>query len=120
MYIKGETCLPANCEHSSDSRGITMETICLSGDYPKEDIQSVLQDAVNRQTEMARARLSQFEADCRGFEETYGMTSETFLARFEAGELGDDPDWFDWFAAAKGKRSWEKKLGILQGLKWIP
>jgi len=29
-------------------------------------------------------------------ERRYGMASEDFVAKFNAGELGDDADWFEW------------------------
>jgi len=36
-----------------------------------------------------RGRLAQFE-------QRYGMGSQEFAARFDAGELGDEADWFEW------------------------
>ena len=39
---------------------------------------------------------------CQKFEQKYGMTSDEFLLKFESGELGDAPDYFDWFAAKRG------------------
>lgn len=30
------------------------------------------------------------------FEHRYEMASEDFAAKFNAGELGDDADWFEW------------------------
>ena len=44
------------------------------------------------------------------------IKAETFLERFEAGTLGDQPEWFDWYAAAQGKQLWSRKHTILAHL----
>ena len=44
------------------------------------------------------------------------MRSAEFVQRFEAGELGDVADYFDWFAAKRGLDLWERKLGILSAV----
>jgi hypothetical protein len=51
------------------------------------------------------------------FAQRYGMSTETFLEQFEAGTLGDEPEWFDWYAAAQGKELWSRKHTILAHLK---
>ena len=43
-----------------------------------------------------RLRLERYERDLREFEKRYGMDSATFFSRFEAGELGDAMDFFEW------------------------
>lgn len=43
-----------------------------------------------------RLRLKRYERDLREFEGRYGMKSATFYRRFEAGELGDAMDFFEW------------------------
>lgn len=41
-------------------------------------------------------RLERYERDLRDFEDRYGMDTPTFNKRFEAGELGDSADFFEW------------------------
>jgi len=41
-------------------------------------------------------RLKRYEHDLADFENRYGMDSATFYDRFEAGELGDAMDFFEW------------------------
>jgi hypothetical protein len=41
-------------------------------------------------------RLKRYEQDLREFEKRYGMESATFYRRFQAGELGDAMDFFEW------------------------
>src|SRR5574341_170670 len=43
-----------------------------------------------------RRRLERYERDLRAFEAQYSMDSATFYRRFEAGELGDALDFFEW------------------------
>ena len=43
-----------------------------------------------------RRRLEQYAHDLRAFEARYGMDSTMFYQRFEAGELGDAMDFFEW------------------------
>jgi hypothetical protein len=43
-----------------------------------------------------RLRLERYERDLREFEKRYDMDSATFFSRFEAGELGDAMDFFEW------------------------
>ena len=42
------------------------------------------------------------------FEQKYQLTTHTFLKRFEAGEMGDDADYFDWYAFAGLLDNWRK------------
>jgi len=40
--------------------------------------------------------LGRYKERLAAFERRYGMASEGFAAKFNAGELGDDADWFEW------------------------
>jgi hypothetical protein len=42
--------------------------------------------------------LMELAVELRGFEQQYRMTSEEFYRKFNAGEIGDDIDFFDWNA----------------------
>lgn len=43
-----------------------------------------------------RLRLERYEQDLREFEKLYGMESAAFYRQFEAGELEDAIDFFEW------------------------
>ena len=43
-----------------------------------------------------RLRLKRYEQDMREFDRRYEMNSENFYQRFEAGELGDEIEFFEW------------------------
>jgi len=42
------------------------------------------------------------------FEVKHGISTQIFLKRFESGQLGDDKDYFDWYAFAKLLAKWRK------------
>ena len=59
---------------------------CMSQGKTKEEALANIKDAV----------LACLKERLTAFERQYGMESEGFAAKFNAGELGDDADWFEW------------------------
>jgi hypothetical protein len=43
-----------------------------------------------------RLQLERYNRDLQEFEQKFGKNSETFYQQFEAGELGDSMDFFEW------------------------
>ena len=85
--------------------------------YTEEEITEVIAESITSRREFAQRRLAAYVARCAMFEQRYGMSTATFLEQFEAGTLGDQPEWFDWYAAAQGKQIWSRKHTILAHLK---
>lgn len=44
----------------------------------------------------AQRDIDELSVDLLRFEERFGMTTEEFYNRFEAGEMGDDADFIEW------------------------
>jgi hypothetical protein len=42
------------------------------------------------------------------FEEKYQLATEAFVKRFESGEMGDEGDYFDWYAFARLLDQWRE------------
>jgi hypothetical protein len=84
--------------------------------YADEEITGVIAESITSHREFAQRRLAAYVERCTTFEQRYGMSTETFLERFEAGTLGDQPEWFDWYAAAQGQQIWSRKHTILAHL----
>jgi len=42
--------------------------------------------------------LQELEDSMKKFESKYNMSPETFYKKFEEGELGDEMDFFEWYA----------------------
>jgi len=61
-----------------------------------------------------RQKLSGYRETLEELERRHGMDTDIFLQRFEAGDLGDAAEWFDWEAFAALKAEAERKLGELE------
>jgi hypothetical protein len=48
------------------------------------------------------------------FEQKYHLTTHTFLKKFEAGQMGDDADYFDWYSFAKLLAQWQKTQSAIR------
>jgi len=68
-----------------------METITLQ----REAI-PILKSSLEMRRKALEFNLSRYEERLTAFERQYGMASEDFATKFNAGELGDDADWFEW------------------------
>ena len=81
--------------------------------FSEQVVQDVVHAALRDQANLARLRAAQFASECRAFEERFHMTTDEFTKKFEAGELGDDEAWFDWYASARGLKIWKVKAQVL-------
>jgi hypothetical protein len=61
-----------------------------------------------------RHRLERYERDLGEFEQRYSMKSPVFYQRFEAGELGDAMDFFDWAGLYKLRQDAQEKVRRLE------
>ena len=50
------------------------------------------------------------------FEQKYHLTTHTFLKKFEAGEMGDDADYFDLYSFAKLLAQWQKTQSAIRSV----
>ena len=65
-------------------------------------------------TEKDRKKLAGFCEKLAAFEQQYGMNTVEFQQRFDSGELGDAPQWFDWDGYAALAASLEAKLAATE------
>lgn len=84
--------------------------------FDMDEVRNVLASALQREAELAEARRAYFERACRAFEQRYQMSSEDFMQQFEAGALGDEAEYLDWYAAKRGLDVWERRFRILAGV----
>lgn len=64
-----------------------------------------------------QSKLDKFDADLQAFESRYGMLSDEFYAKFEAGELGDAMDFFEWAGIIELRRDIQQKIEQLDALE---
>ena len=79
------------------------------------EVRAVLDSALRREAALAAARRDYFASSCSAFEERIKLSSEEFMRQFEAGTLGDDAEFFDWYAAKRGLDVWERRYRIVYG-----
>jgi len=94
-------------------------TLALKTDvsgYEKGSIRNAVSFALTSAAAQARQRFEHYSAICRRFEKKYRLTSEQFVQQFEAGSLGDEQDYFDWYAAKRGLDIWRERYEILSGV----
>ena len=72
--------------------------------YAEEEITGVIAESIASHREFAQRRLAAYLARCTPFEQRYGMSTETFLERFEAGSLGDQPSGLTGMRPRRGNR----------------
>ncbi len=82
-------------------------------EFSEQEVQEVVASALASEVAQAEARRAYFAKLCTQFEEKYGFSSDEFMRRFEAGELGDEEELFDWYAAKRGFDLWDRRYRIL-------
>jgi hypothetical protein len=50
----------------------------------------------------------------REFERKHRLSTQAFLKRFESGRLGDDAEYFDWYAFAKLLSQWRQAQAAIR------
>ncbi len=63
--------------------------------------------SLERERKLSEAALTRLAEQCKVFEAQYGWSTEEFLRKFDAGEIGDDQDFFRWYALAQAQRDWQ-------------
>lgn len=75
---------------------------------------NLLDKVIESLVESDRRKLAGFRDKLAGFEQRHSMSTAEFQARFDAGELGDAPKWFDRDGYAALAASLELN-GVLRG-----
>lgn len=84
--------------------------------YKKGDIRDAVSFALSSAVAQARQRFEHYDGLCHQFEQKYKLSSDEFTLQFDAGSLGDEMDYFDWYAAKRGLDLWRERYEILSGV----
>lgn len=85
--------------------------------YSEEDeLDQILGKLLEVTLEKYRLRRHRYDQDLRAFEEKYNLDSKTFYERFEAGNLGDAMDLFEWAGLCEMRRDLDNKIRQLEGV----
>jgi len=69
--------------------------------------------SLRREYELYSNAVAFYKKALQEFEEKYHLSTQTFLKKFEDGQMGDEADYFDWYAFAKLLARWRKIQGTL-------
>jgi hypothetical protein len=78
------------------------------------DTADAVDSAIRKDLNEGEYMLERFRNKLEEFEERYDMSSEEFIEKFKSGELGDDEDFFEWYAIYQSKKHWEQKTDKLR------
>ncbi|MFC1496190.1 hypothetical protein ACFL52_02115 [Candidatus Margulisiibacteriota bacterium] len=90
--------------------------IKLDKEYDPKEVSETIESIFTEKASFAEYKVKQYRTSCEKYEKKYKLKSDEFFKKFEAGELGDGQQYFDWFAAKQGLKIWLHKYNILKGI----
>lgn len=85
--------------------------------YDEEELRQIVDKLLDEALNQRRTRLERYDAALHTFEQRYGMSSDQLHRRFEAGELSDDMDFFEWASLYELKQETEEQVKRLEGVR---
>jgi hypothetical protein len=82
-------------------------------DLIEQSIAKIIELECNHTSQQA----DELRAKLQAYETQYAMTSDTFYEQFNAGQLGDDIDFFEWSAFYDMWKSLQSRLNVLQSIE---
>ncbi|MBI5408950.1 MAG: hypothetical protein HZA14_06260 [Nitrospirae bacterium] len=79
-------------------------------------ITAEIKGSLEREFNICSTTVNFYKRQLKALEKKYKMTTASFLAKFEKGALGDEKDFFDWYAFHKLLSSWTSTKKALQPL----
>lgn len=83
----------------------------------EREAKSVVSSSLAMKRKALTFNLRQYQERLAGFERQHGMTSQQFAVRFGGGELGDDPQWFEWEFVLDAQRETTRQLELLKSVR---
>ncbi len=78
------------------------------------NITDELKTSLKREYTLCSNAIVFYKKALKEFEKKYRLTTQTFLKKFEAGQMGDESDYFDWYAFAKLLAQWRKTQSAIR------
>lgn len=82
-----------------------------------EIIENTLNKVLHYQLVKYRAHIHQMNREMEGFEKNYKMSSEVFYREFEAGNLGDEGDFFEWSSLYENVLLYESRVKKIESIE---
>lgn len=93
-----------------------MKLEVLKETYDTAELDLILEKLLSVTLNRYRARLQRYEQDLRLFEDKYNLDSQIFVERFEAGEMGDAMDFFEWSSLYALRQDLVQKIERLESV----
>jgi len=71
---------------------------------------------LEREKQICETAMAHLRERSRSLEQQYGWSTDEFLSKFNAGEIGDDQEFFLWYALAEAVKDWQKTRDSLDEL----
>jgi hypothetical protein len=97
-------------------KGIMTLTLDIKGDFTPQEVSEVIRAALNQNARAAKYKIEKYSIICKHFEIKYGMDSDLFMEKLEAGNRSES-EFFDWYAAKRGLDFWNKRLKIISAIE---
>ncbi len=73
-----------------------------------------IKTSLKREYNLCSNAVTFYKNALKQFEQKYHLSTKTFLKKFESGQIGDEADYFDWFAYARFLENWQKTLSAIR------
>ncbi len=93
-----------------------MEYIRLKTKFPKKVTNLAIKEAMSRESEYAKYKKDLYASRLKEFEQKYGMSSDKFHRGFGKGNLGDEQDFFEWYAIKEAYDHWKQTSHVLKNV----
>ena len=81
-----------------------------------EDASLIIRRSLEREMGLLEMKKRLTEEGIAELEHKYGISSAEFMKEFEAGELGDSQDCFEWWGLVKGRKAIEDELAKIKAV----
>ena len=90
-------------------------TFCARLFY-KYDMQQTdeIKNSLKREFALYSNAMAFYKNALKEYERKHGVSTQSFLKKFESGQLNDEPDFFDWYAFAKLLDRWRKAQAAIR------
>ncbi|MHA2273187.1 MAG: hypothetical protein ACXACI_15090 [Candidatus Hodarchaeales archaeon] len=82
-----------------------------------EESSEVVKITLQREIQRLRQKLNSLAEHLASYEQNFGFSSSDFQQKYDNGELGDDQQFFEWYADLKTFQRIKKRLSLLEKVK---
>jgi hypothetical protein len=73
-----------------------------------------IKTSLKREYDLYSNAMAFYKNTLKALEQKHQLSTQTFLRKFESGRLGDEADYFDWYAFTKLLAKWQKAQSAIR------